>query len=97
MLEFFCLELYFIFSTWLDTAKIRSGRYRPIFIFFVFSLSLGILVHMKGYIFSYQGNDIYYFAFFLLVLPILGRIEKMKPMPIGISNSELSRDMVAAE
>jgi ubiquinol-cytochrome c reductase cytochrome b subunit len=93
------------FLPWLDTAKIRSGRYRPIFkyfyvLFVIDCLVLGYLgaqVPEGIYLFLSRVTTIYYFAFFLLVLPILGKIEKMKPMPIGISNSSLSKDMVAAE
>ena len=93
------------FLPWLDTAKVRSGRYRPIFRYFyvLFVIDCLILGYLGAqvpegiYLFLSRVTTIYYFAFFLLVLPILGRIEKMKPMPIGISNSELSRDMVAAE
>ena len=88
-----------------DTAKVRSGRYRPIFRYFyvLFVIDCLILGYLGAqvpegiYLFLSRVTTIYYFAYFLLVLPILGRIEKMKPMPIGISNSELSRDMVAAE
>ena len=93
------------FLPWLDTAKIRSGRYRPIFkyfyvLFVIDCLVLGYLgaqVPEGIYLFLSRVTTIYYFAFFLLILPILGKIEKMKPMPIGISNSSLSKDMVAAE
>ena len=93
------------FLPWLDTAKVRSGRYRPIFRYFyvLFVIDCLILGYLGAqvpegiYLLLSRVTTIYYFAFFLLVLPILGRIEKMKPMPIGISNSELSRDMVAAE
>ena len=93
------------FLPWLDTAKVRSGRYRPIFryfyvLFVIDCLVLGYLgaqVPEGIYLFLSRVTTIYYFAFFLLILPILGRIEKMKPMPIGISNSSLSKDMVAAE
>jgi ubiquinol-cytochrome c reductase cytochrome b subunit len=93
------------FLPWLDTAKIRSGRYRPIFkyfyvLFVIDCLVLGYLgaqVPEGIYLFLSRVTTIYYFAFFLLILPILGKIEKTKPMPIGISNSSLSKDMVAAE
>ena len=93
------------FLPWLDTAKVRSGRYRPVFRYFyvLFVIDCLILGYLGAqvpegiYPFLSRVTTIYYFAFFLLILPILGRIEKMKPMPIGISNSELSRDMVAAE
>ena len=33
----------------------------------------------------------YYFAYFLVVLPLLGRFEKTKPLPASISESVLSK------
>jgi ubiquinol-cytochrome c reductase cytochrome b subunit len=32
---------------------------------------------------------IYYFAYFLIILPILGKVEKTKPLPNSIAESVL--------
>jgi hypothetical protein len=38
------------------------------------------------YLFLSRVCTIYYFAFFLVVMPLLSRYEKPSAMPIGISN-----------
>jgi hypothetical protein len=35
---------------------------------------------------------VYYFAYFLVILPMLGKIEKTKPLPNSISESVLRED-----
>ena len=93
------------FLPWLDSAKVRSARYRPIYkyffvLFFIDCLVLGYLggVVPEGiYLLLSRICTIYYFAFFLVVMPLLSRFETTKPMPIGISNPTLNKDIVAAE
>ncbi len=82
---------------WLDTSKIRSARYRPLFkqfflIFVVNCMVLGYLGAMPA-----EGVDItlarictiYYFAHFLIILPLLGLVEKPREIPESISASIL--------
>ena len=45
------------------------------------------------YLFLSRVSTIYYFAFFLVIMPILSRIEKPSPMPIGISNPAIDNDV----
>mgnify|MGYP001281393036 FL=1 len=90
------------FLPWLDTAKTRSARYRPLYkfffvIFFIDCLMLGYLggVVPEGiYLLLSRVCTIYYFAFFLIIMPVLSRYEVPKPIPIGISNPNLTNDMV---
>ena len=90
------------FLPWLDTAKTRSARYRPLYkfffiLFFIDCLMLGYLggVVPEGiYLLLSRICTIYYFAFFLIVMPVLSRYEVPKPIPIGISNPNLTNDMV---
>ena len=35
--------------------------------------------------------SIYYFAYFLIILPVLGKVEKTKPLPGSISEAVLRR------
>jgi hypothetical protein len=45
------------------------------------------------YLFLSRVCTIYYFAFFLVVMPLLSRFEKPSPMPIGISNPAIDNDI----
>jgi ubiquinol-cytochrome c reductase cytochrome b subunit len=82
------------FLPWLDTMKVKSARYRPLYkIFFLFFVIFCLLLGYLGakppegiYLLLSRVSTIYYFAFFLVIMPILSRIEKPLPMPIGISN-----------
>lgn len=82
---------------WLDTSKIRSARYRPLFkqfflIFVVNCLVLGYLGAMPAegvYITLARICTIYYFAHFLIILPLLGLVEKPREIPDSISASIL--------
>jgi ubiquinol-cytochrome c reductase cytochrome b subunit len=82
---------------WLDTSKIRSARYRPLFkqfflIFVVNCLLLGYLGAMPAegvYITLARICTIYYFAHFLIILPLLGLVEKPREIPESISASIL--------
>ena len=86
------------FLPWLDTMKVKSARYRPLYkIFFLFFVIFCLLLGYLGakppegiYLFLSRVSTIYYFAFFLVIMPILSRIEKPLPMPIGISNPAIN-------
>ena len=93
------------FLPWLDTAKTKSARYRPWYkfffiLFFIDCLMLGYLggVVPEGiYLLLSRVCTIYYFAFFLIIMPVLSRYEVPKPIPIGISNPNLTNDMGATD
>jgi len=78
---------------WLDTSKVRSAVYRPVFkiFFLLFTLNFIVLGYLGGkppegiYVILSRVATFYYFAYFLLVLPILGKVEKTKPLPESIS------------
>ncbi|MDC3401876.1 cytochrome b N-terminal domain-containing protein [Alphaproteobacteria bacterium] len=83
---------------WLDTSKIRSGRYRPLFrqffiLFVIDCLVLGYLGAQPAegvYIILARIGTVYYFAHFLIILPVLGIVEKPSNVPESISSSVLS-------
>ena len=87
------------FVSWLDTSRVRSARYRPVyrwfFWLFVFTcLALGYLGSKPPegiYVFWARIFTFYYFAHFLLVMPILGISEKPSPMPRSITEAVLGR------
>ncbi|MDH5488301.1 MAG: cytochrome b N-terminal domain-containing protein [Rhodospirillaceae bacterium] len=76
---------------WLDTSKVRSATYRPIYkqLFWIFvanALFLGWLGQKPAegaYLIMGRLSTAYYFLFFL-VLPLVGRFEKPKQLPVSI-------------
>jgi len=89
--------LILAFLPWLDTSRVRSARYRPLFkwffwLFVIVCVGLGWLGSKPPegiYVILARIFTIYYFAFFLIVLPLLGIFEKTKPVPNSISESVL--------
>ncbi|MGF1501468.1 MAG: cytochrome bc complex cytochrome b subunit [Paracoccaceae bacterium] len=76
-------------APWLDTSRVRSGRYRPQFKIFFWLLVADFFLLMwagampaEGWIpFISLVGTIYWFAYFLVVLPVLGLTEKPLPQP----------------
>jgi ubiquinol-cytochrome c reductase cytochrome b/c1 subunit len=92
------------FLPWLDRSKVRSARYRPryrffFWLFFITCVGLGWLGSKPAegvYVYAARLLTIYYFAHFLVVLPLLGRYEKPLPLPSSITESVLKRSAAAA-
>jgi len=89
---------------WLDTSRVRSGRFRPVFkwffwIFVVVCLALGWAGSQPpeglALIVSRVGT-IWYFLHFLVILPLLGWFERPLPLPRSISEPVLGGGRVAA-
>ncbi|NVK34538.1 MAG: cytochrome b, partial [Rhodobacteraceae bacterium] len=82
---------------WLDTSRVRSGTYRPLFkqFFVIFALNavalgyLGSLPAEGVYVILSRVCTVYYFAHFLVILPLLGFLEKPSPLPASISEAVL--------
>ncbi len=85
------------FLPWLDTSRVRSAAYRPLYrqffwIFVLVCIGLGWLGSKPaegGYVIASRILTAWYFLHFLVILPILGLIEKPKPLPNSISESVL--------
>src|SRR5215213_10215395 len=85
------------FVPWLDTSRVRSARYRPLFrqffwVFVVVCVGLGWLGGKPaegGYVIAARILTFYYFAHFLIILPLLGIFEKTRPLPNSITESVL--------
>ncbi|MBT6406450.1 MAG: cytochrome b [Rhodospirillaceae bacterium] len=81
------------FVPWLDTSKVRSARFRPIYkqVFWLFFANCLILGYVganppEGYfILLGQVGTAYYFVHFIVVMPVLGIMEKTRPVPDSIS------------
>ena len=87
------------FLPWLDTSKVRSTKYRPLYkpffwLFVVVVIGLGWLGSKPAegwYIPAAQVLTVLYFLHFLVFMPIIGRIEKPKPMPNSILDAVLKK------
>ena len=83
---------------WLDTSKVRSASFRPIYqkFFWLFVLDTIILgwVGSKpaegNYILIGRIATLYYFAHFIIIMPLLGKLEKNRPLPASISKPVLA-------
>jgi ubiquinol-cytochrome c reductase cytochrome b subunit len=87
------------FLPWLDTSRVRSAAYRPVYrvFFWVFVASgiglgyLGAMPAEGGYVTASRILTAYYFGFFLIILPLLGLFETTKPLPASIADSVLMK------
>ncbi|MGE5150045.1 MAG: cytochrome b [Rhodospirillaceae bacterium] len=87
---------------WLDTSRVRSCTFRPIYKWFVFVLVIDVLVlgycgaHPPegGFVIASRVATIYYFFHFLVLLPILGKIERPLPLPPSIADAVLKKKAV---
>ena len=85
---------------WLDTCKVRSCRFRPIYkqFFWIFIFNFIVLgwvgskVPEGHYLIISRICTAYYFIHFLIILPILGIFEKISPLPLNIfENSKIKK------
>jgi ubiquinol-cytochrome c reductase cytochrome b subunit len=97
VLAMFASILLLFFLPWLDKSPVRSGTYRPMFKIFFWILMFDIFVlavcGMKPaeepWVRLGQLAAAYYFAHFLIILPIISKIEKPLPLPNSITESVL--------
>ena len=88
------------FLPWLDSSKIRSATYRPVYrvFFWVFVacvVGLGYLGAMPpegGYVTAARILTTYYFLHFLIILPALGVFETPLPLPASIADAVLAKE-----
>jgi quinol-cytochrome oxidoreductase complex cytochrome b subunit len=95
-LMFSSLLLLFVLP-WLDTSRVRSATFRPIYkkIFWL----LVIDVFALGYVGAHppagsivvigQIATFYYFFHFLILIPLVGKIERPRPLPTSIGAAVL--------
>jgi ubiquinol-cytochrome c reductase cytochrome b subunit len=92
VLLMFASILILFFLPWLDRSKIRSGYYRPMFKIFYVGLILDfVLLGYLGaqapegiYVFLSQLGTLYYFGYFLVILPFISKREKPIRLPESI-------------
>jgi ubiquinol-cytochrome c reductase cytochrome b/c1 subunit len=89
---------------WLDTSRVRSAVYRPTYkwffwLFVIVAIGLGWLGAKPAegvYVYAARVLTAYYFAHFLIVLPLLGLFERPLPMPNSIVESVLGHPVKGA-
>jgi ubiquinol-cytochrome c reductase cytochrome b/c1 subunit len=83
---------------WLDTSPVRSTRFRPLYRPFLLLLVVATVV--LGFVGAHRPEGIwvvlgrvattYYFLHFLVLLPVLGKLERPLPLPESISRPVIS-------
>jgi quinol-cytochrome oxidoreductase complex cytochrome b subunit len=91
------------FIPWLDRSPVKSAKYRPSYRFF-FWIFIAICIGL-GYLGSQEPTaglaiiarvlTFGYFAFFLIIMPVLSFTEKTKPIPTSIADAVLTRNRTA--
>jgi ubiquinol-cytochrome c reductase cytochrome b subunit len=89
---------------WLDRSPVKSAKYRPTYRFF-FWVFVAICIGL-GYLGSQEPTEglaliariftFGYFAFFLIIMPVLSFTEKTRPIPISIADAVLTKTKTAA-
>ena len=99
LLMFGAIAVLFILP-WLDTSKVKSGAFRSIwfkFAFWLFAVNAVILGWLGSqpadgiYVILARITTAYYFAYFLIILPLLGLFETPKPLPASITEAVLKK------
>jgi ubiquinol-cytochrome c reductase cytochrome b subunit len=99
---FAAIALLFILP-WLDRSPVRSTTYRPMYRWFFWALVVDVLIlgfcgkmpAEEPYVRLSQLAAIYYFAHFLIILPIVSKIERPLPLPNSITEAVLGKAATA--
>ncbi|SUS08374.1 Cytochrome b [Candidatus Defluviicoccus seviourii] len=93
VIAMFAAVLVLLFLPWLDRSAVRSARFRPIYkqVFWLFVADCILLGVVGGHppegvwVPLGQAATAFYFAFFLVIMPLLSFIERPRPLPSSIS------------
>jgi ubiquinol-cytochrome c reductase cytochrome b/c1 subunit len=99
VIAMFSSILLLLFVPWLDTSRVRSAKYRPVYkwFFWLFVISVIALGYLGSkppegaYVFWARIFTAYYFLHLLVVLPIVGVMETARPLPRSIAESVLGK------
>ncbi|HEY0234433.1 MAG TPA: cytochrome c1 [Afipia sp.] len=99
VIAMFSAIIVLAFLPWLDSARTRSSKYRPLakqffWIFVATCIGLGYLGAQPPegiYVIAGRILTVFYFAYFLIVLPVLSFIEKPRPLPSSIAADVLAK------
>ena len=97
ILSFGSILLLFLVP-WLDTSRVRSARFRPIYKWVYWLLPIDVVA--LGYVGANppagsvvvigQVATFYYFFHFLILMPLIGKLETPRPLPISIGAAVLT-------
>jgi len=83
---------------WLDTSPVRSARFRPIYKWVFWLLPIAVIA--LGWVGAHPPEGIvvtvgqiatfYFYLHFLILMPLIGKIERPRPLPISISAAVLT-------
>jgi quinol-cytochrome oxidoreductase complex cytochrome b subunit len=96
ILAFGSIFLLFVVP-WLDTSPVRSARFRPIYKWVFWLLVIDVIAlgwvgfnPPEGLVVTVgQIATLYYFVHFLILFPLLGKIERPLPLPLNIGTAVL--------
>jgi ubiquinol-cytochrome c reductase cytochrome b/c1 subunit len=99
VIAMFSAIIVLAFLPWLDTARTRSSKYRPLakqffWMFVIVCVLLGYLGAQPPegiYVIAGRILTVCYFAYFLVLLPLLSRIETPRPVPNSIADDVLAK------
>ena len=99
VLAMFGSILLLFFLPWLDKSPVRSASYRPTYRWFLLVLVIDVFV--LGYVGGAEPTAVnvmlgqvattYYFAHFLIILPLVSMMERPRPLPNSITESVLGK------
>ncbi|GAA0321306.1 cytochrome b N-terminal domain-containing protein [Sphingomonas oligophenolica] len=99
VLAMFGSILLLFFLPWLDSSPVRSANYRPVYRTFFWILVVDILIlgwcggspATPTYVILSQICAAYYFAHFLIIIPMISRAERPRPLPNSITEAVLAK------
>jgi ubiquinol-cytochrome c reductase cytochrome b/c1 subunit len=82
---------------WLDTSPVRSARFRPVYKWVFWLLVIDVIAlgwvganPPEGLVVTVgQIATFYYFVHFLILFPVIGKLERPKPLPTSIATAVL--------
>lgn len=95
VIAMFASILVLLVLPWLDRSRVRSSKYRPIYkvAFWLFAINCVILGWVGGqpaegvYVIITQAATFYYFFHLIILVPVIGVLERPKPLPSSIAAS----------
>ena len=95
--------LVLFFMPWLDSSRVRSATFRPIYkwVFWLLVIDCFVLGYVganppEGWLPTIGlVGTVYYFLHFLVIIPLLGKLERPRPLPTSLSEPVLGGRLAA--